>query len=76
VWSLSLFPHDEKPRYETRRVDWRDPRQVGRVLFQDFSNLVEVAAGMRTRGFRGLRLNRRQEIGILNLHRELDRYLR
>jgi hypothetical protein len=31
---------------------------------------------MRTRGFRGLRLNRRQEIGILNMHRELDRYLR
>jgi len=37
---------------------------------------AEVAAGMRTRGFDGLRLNGRQEIGILNMHRELDRYLR
>jgi phenylpropionate dioxygenase-like ring-hydroxylating dioxygenase large terminal subunit len=76
VWSLTLLPGGEKPRYETRRVDWRDREQVGRVLHQDFTNLVEVAAGMRTRGFRGLRLNRRQEIGILNMHREIDRYLR
>ncbi|TFG92218.1 MAG: aromatic ring-hydroxylating dioxygenase subunit alpha, partial [Myxococcales bacterium] len=65
-----------KPRYEMQRVDWREEKQVGRVLFQDFRNLVQVGAGMRTRGFRGLRLNRRQELGILNLHRELDRYLR
>ncbi len=75
VWSLTIFPGGEKPRYETQRVDWRDEKQVGRVLFQDFGNLVEVDAGMRTRGFRGLRLNHRQEVGILNLHRELDRYL-
>jgi hypothetical protein len=76
VWSLTLFPGDEKPPYETQPVDWREEKEVGRVLFQDFRNLAQVGAGMRTRGFRGLRLNRRQEIGILNLHRELDRYLR
>jgi phenylpropionate dioxygenase-like ring-hydroxylating dioxygenase large terminal subunit len=76
VWSLTIFPGGEKPDYEPRPVDWRDAAQVGRVLAQDFANLAEVAAGMRTRGFRGLRLNRRQEIGILNMHRELDRYLR
>jgi phenylpropionate dioxygenase-like ring-hydroxylating dioxygenase large terminal subunit len=76
VWSLTHFPGDEKPRYEASAADWRDPAQVGRVLWQDFTNLAEVAAGMRTRGFDGLRLNGRQEIGILNMHRELDRYLR
>jgi len=76
VWSLTLFPGDEKPSYETQPVDWREEKEVGRVLFQDFRNLAQVGAGMHTRGFRGLRLNRRQEIGILNLHRELDRYLR
>jgi phenylpropionate dioxygenase-like ring-hydroxylating dioxygenase large terminal subunit len=76
IWSLTHFPHDEKPRYETQSADWRDATQVGRVLWQDFTNLAEVAAGMRTRGFEGLRLNGRQEIGILNMHRELDRYLR
>lgn len=76
VWSLTHFPHDEKPRYETTQVSWTDPKQVGRVLWQDFTNLAEVAVGMRTRGFDGLRLNGRQEVGIQNMHRELDRYLR
>jgi len=46
------------------------------VLSQDFANLAEVAVGMRTRGFEGLRLNGRQEVGILNMHREIDCYLR
>lgn len=76
IWSLSILPGGEKPRYATRPVDWRDAAQVGRVLAQDFANLAEVAAGMRTRGFRGLRLNARQEVGILNMHREIDHYLR
>jgi phenylpropionate dioxygenase-like ring-hydroxylating dioxygenase large terminal subunit len=76
IWSLSLFPGGEKPAYATQRVDWRDAAAVGRVLAQDFANLAEVAAGMRSRSFRGLRLNGRQEIGILNMHREIDRYLR
>src|SRR5262245_39131321 len=76
VWSLTIFPGGEKPAYATRRVDWRDPAAVGRVLAQDFANLAEVAAGMRSRSFRGLRLNARQEIGILNMHREIDTYLR
>jgi phenylpropionate dioxygenase-like ring-hydroxylating dioxygenase large terminal subunit len=76
VWSLTLFPGGAKPDYATRQVDWRDAAAVGRVLAQDFANLAEVAAGMRSRSFRGLRLNGRQEIGILNLHREIDRYLR
>jgi hypothetical protein len=76
IWSLSIFPGGEKPRYATQPVDWRDAAQVGRVLSQDFANLAEVAAGMRTRGFRGLRLNARQELGILNMQREIDRYLR
>jgi hypothetical protein len=76
VWSLTLFPGGEKPDYATREVDWRDAAAVGRVLSQDFANLAEVGAGMRARGFRGLRLNRRQEGGILNMQREIDRYLR
>jgi hypothetical protein len=30
---------------------------------------------MRSRGFRGLRLNPRQEGNILHMHRVIDRYL-
>src|SRR5262249_60428370 len=68
VWSLTHFPGDEKPRYETRSVDWRDASQVGRVLWQDFANLAEVAAGMRTRGLDGPPLHRRPGVGIPTTH--------
>jgi hypothetical protein len=77
VWSLTAFPQDEPaPEYRTQWVDWRDPKQIGRVLNQDFSNMLEVGIGMRSRSFQGTRLNLRQERAILLMHRELDRYLK
>jgi phenylpropionate dioxygenase-like ring-hydroxylating dioxygenase large terminal subunit len=77
VWSLTILPKGEADRPPPpRAADWRNASEVGRVLHQDFSNLAEVWSGMQSRGFDGLRLNRRQEIGILETHRELDRYLR
>jgi phenylpropionate dioxygenase-like ring-hydroxylating dioxygenase large terminal subunit len=77
VWSLTIFPEDTAPPpYETVHVDWRDEKQVGRVLFQDFSNMERVGRGMHNGAFRGLRLNTVQEMGILNVHREIDRYLK
>jgi nitrite reductase/ring-hydroxylating ferredoxin subunit len=76
IWSLTAQPAGTAPPpYETQRVDWRDPRQIGRVLNQDFSNMLEVSRGMRLRGFEGARLNLRQERAIYLMHRELDRYL-
>ncbi len=75
VWSLTAFPGGEMPDYETRQVDWRDPAQVGRVLHQDFSNMLEVSAGMRSRSYEGVHLNLRQEMALWEMHREIDRYL-
>jgi phenylpropionate dioxygenase-like ring-hydroxylating dioxygenase large terminal subunit len=77
VWSLTAFSDDAPlPPYQARHVDWRDPKQIGRVLNQDFSNMLEVSQGMRSRGFEGARLNLRQEGAILSMHQEIDRYLR
>jgi phenylpropionate dioxygenase-like ring-hydroxylating dioxygenase large terminal subunit len=76
VWSLMTYPRGEKPPYETQYVDYRDEAQVGRVLHQDFSNLLEVRVGTRSRGYEGARLNLRQEMGILHMHEEIDRYLK
>jgi len=77
VWSLTIFPEDETPPpYETQVVDWREERQVGRVLFQDFANMYESRAGMRSRSFEGLRLNTRQEMSLLHVQQEIDRYLK
>jgi len=75
IWSLTMFPAGEMPDYSTQQVDWRDPAQVGRVLHQDFSNMLEVSAGMNSRSYDGAYLNLRQEMGIWEMHRELDRYL-
>jgi len=75
IWSLTVFPGGEMPGYETQQLDWRDPAQVGRVLNQDFSNMLEVSVGMRSRSYEGVHLNLRQEMALWEMHREIDRYL-
>lgn len=55
-------------------ADWRE-RDWGLITNQDYGNLGEVQIGMKSRGFRGLRLNARQESNILHMHRVIDRYL-
>jgi phenylpropionate dioxygenase-like ring-hydroxylating dioxygenase large terminal subunit len=54
--------------------DWR-ARDWGEITTQDYENLTRVQAGMRSRGFTGLRLNPRQESNLLHMHRVIDRYL-
>ena len=76
MWSLTILPKGEADRPPApQAVDWRNASEVGHVLHQDFANLAEVGSGMQSQGFEGLRINRRQEIGILAIHREIDRYL-
>ena len=55
--------------------DWT-ARDWGEISNQDYANLVEVQAGMKSHGFSSLRLNARQEGNILHMHRVIDRYLR
>ena len=77
MWSLTIFPEDQPPPpYETQYVDWRDQKQVGLVLSQDFSNMYECSLGMKSRSFEGMRLNTKQEMGLLHVQEEIDRYLK
>jgi phenylpropionate dioxygenase-like ring-hydroxylating dioxygenase large terminal subunit len=55
-------------------ADWRT-RNWGEITTQDYENIERAQAGMRSRGFRGLRLNPHQESNILHMHRVIDRYL-
>jgi hypothetical protein len=55
-------------------ANWRD-RDWGEITEQDYENLANVQAGMRSSGWSGARLNPRQESNILHMHRVLDRYL-
>lgn len=45
------------------------------IPLQDFSNIERQQRGLHSPGFRSLRLSQRYEDGIMNMHRELDRYL-
>jgi hypothetical protein len=72
TWILGPSP---KRKAERRFYpDWTQ-RDWGEITTQDYANMGEVQAGMRSAGFRGLRLNPRQEGNILHMHRVIDRYL-
>jgi hypothetical protein len=38
--------------------------------------MYEMRAGMKSRGFEGMQLNTVQEMGLLHMQREIDRYLK
>jgi phenylpropionate dioxygenase-like ring-hydroxylating dioxygenase large terminal subunit len=67
---------DTPPRRPKRREfpDWR-ARDWGTLTTQDYENLERVQRGMKSAAFRGLRLNPRQEINLLHMHRTIDEYL-
>jgi nitrite reductase/ring-hydroxylating ferredoxin subunit len=75
VWSLRLFPQGEEPPLRRDQVDWTDAEKWRLVLSQDFSNMPEVTAGLQSRHSRGYKLNTKQEMAIMNMHQEIDRYI-
>ena len=66
---------DYYDRLLRKTAEFDDKEAWGTVPSQDFSNLPKVQAGMHSWGCRGLRLSRRQEMNLLNMQRELDRYV-
>ena len=76
IWALEWRPPgDTTPMPERRFYDDWTARDWGEISNQDYANLVQVQAGMKSRGFSSLRLNARQEGNILHMHRVIDRYL-
>jgi len=72
---IELFPKGEEPATEWE-LSHPDNFEVWRlVLSQDFSNMREVQRGVKSRGFRGCIPNPEQEQTVLNLHRNLARYM-
>ena len=77
MWALRLFP----PSAAARRRSCARPRRTttrswGVIPSQDFANMGEVQAGLHSWGCEGLRLSTRQEMNLLNMQRELDRYVK
>jgi len=77
MWALRLFPPSADPPALVRETAAHDNREVwGVIPSQDFANMAEVQAGLHSWGCRGLRLGRRQEMNLLNMQQELDRYVK
>ncbi len=77
TWFLER-PRDDDgpPRRANRRffADWTE-RDWGEITNQDYANMEHVQIGMKLRGGPPIRLNRRQEVNILHMHRVIDRFL-
>jgi nitrite reductase/ring-hydroxylating ferredoxin subunit len=75
-WALEWVPNGtEAPAIERKFYEDWSTKDWGQINNQDFGNMVEVTRGMKSRGYRGARLNPVQEANIIHHHRVLDQYL-
>ena len=77
IYSAKTYPEAIKPpRARVQRItDLRDPEQLLLIPRQDLGNIPRIQKGLHSRGMRQTWLASEQEKLILNMHRELDRYL-
>jgi phenylpropionate dioxygenase-like ring-hydroxylating dioxygenase large terminal subunit len=76
TWVLEWPRPDREWRMPEHRwyPDWHD-KDWGPITTQDYENMARVQAGMKSRGFEGLRLNPRQESNLVHMHQVIDEYL-
>jgi len=77
IMSTRTLPAQAKPprMVPTPVTDMTDPAQVRQIPRQDLGNIPRIQKGLRTKAIRHIWLAEDQEKLILNMHRELDRYL-
>jgi phenylpropionate dioxygenase-like ring-hydroxylating dioxygenase large terminal subunit len=77
LWSVTIpGPHDEPGRPVLQGPFPPDDRDHWPMIpFQDFANITRQQRGVRNRTFGASRISHRYEVGIANLHQEIDRYL-
>jgi phenylpropionate dioxygenase-like ring-hydroxylating dioxygenase large terminal subunit len=73
-YAIERYPEGGEPKTEWVYAD-PTAEKWGYVLSQDFSNMVAVQKGMRSRGFRGTLPNPHQERKVTNFHRNLAQYM-
>lgn len=75
IRSVKTYPAGAK--WERSTVEEvTDPMQVGLIPRQDLGNLPRVQEGLHSKGMKQAWLASHQEKLILNMHQELDRYLK
>lgn len=76
VWCLSRYAPGTEPRVQHEFYDkLEDFKGKNPILEQDFSNLIAVQKGVRSRGMKAHRPNPLQESNISNIHRVLHEYI-
>jgi phenylpropionate dioxygenase-like ring-hydroxylating dioxygenase large terminal subunit len=77
IWSTRTLPASEKPPRTTLEyvTNTSDPEQLLLIPRQDLGNIPRIQKGLHSRGFQHSWLAENQEKIIVNMHRELDRYL-
>jgi hypothetical protein len=78
IYSTKTYPAAIKPpRAVVQTVtDLEDPEQVLLIPRQDLGNIPRMQKGLHSRGIRHIWLAGHHEKIILNMHQELDRYLK
>jgi len=76
ILSLGRFAPGKEPEW-THEVfeDLEDFKGQNPILEQDFSNMLAVHKGMRSRGFKGARPSPVQENNVYNIHRVLHGFM-
>lgn len=72
--ALERFPEGQEPK-----TDWKYAEPTAEnwrlVIAQDFSNMIAVQQGLKSRGFEGCLPNPHQERKVTNFHRNLAHYM-
>jgi|SRR5277367_3945208 len=76
LWRLERYAPGVEPKLERQIYKaWTDYPDMPLVLKQDFQNIADVQAGMKTSAWKGARLNPRLEVSISHFHQVLQQYL-
>ena len=76
VWSLGRYAPGKEPRAKQQFYESPEAFKGNNpILEQDFSNMIAVHKGMRSRAWKGARPNPTQENNISNIHRGLHKYI-
>ncbi|MCH9827274.1 MAG: aromatic ring-hydroxylating dioxygenase subunit alpha [Gammaproteobacteria bacterium] len=76
LWRLERYAPGAEPQLVRERYDsWEEYPDMPLVLRQDFQNIADVQAGMKTTAWKGARVNPKQELSISHFNRTLMGYL-
>jgi nitrite reductase/ring-hydroxylating ferredoxin subunit len=75
-WALEWLPDGvDAPPLDRKFYDDWTTKDWGLINNQDFAMFANIAKGMKSRGFRGARLNPVQEANLIHHQQVLDRYV-